>query len=88
MRGSARGDLSAAAAAFGEQSDDEGVGAGRHHRDHVRVQRVLVLLPEAHAVILDKPGVVPDDDFTLAAEDTIRIFISGIGTLENPVAII
>ena len=40
------------------------------------------------AMLLTGTGVVPDDDFTLAAEDTIRIFISGIGTLENPVAII
>ena len=40
------------------------------------------------AMLLTGTGVVPDDDFTLATEDTIRIFISGIGTLENPVAII
>ena len=40
------------------------------------------------AMLLTGTGVVPGDEFTLAAEDTIRIFISGIGTLENPVAII
>jgi len=31
-------------------------------------------------------GIVPGDDFTLAAGDLIRITIEGIGTLENPVA--
>jgi 2-dehydro-3-deoxy-D-arabinonate dehydratase len=31
-------------------------------------------------------GIVPGNDFTLAREDTIRISIDGIGTLENHVA--
>ena len=31
-------------------------------------------------------GIVPEDDFTLAGGDTIRITIDGIGTLENRVA--
>jgi 2-dehydro-3-deoxy-D-arabinonate dehydratase len=31
-------------------------------------------------------GIVPDDDFTLASGDVIRIEIDGIGTLENYVA--
>ncbi len=31
-------------------------------------------------------GIVPPDDFTLALEDTVRITIQGIGTLENTVA--
>jgi 2-dehydro-3-deoxy-D-arabinonate dehydratase len=31
-------------------------------------------------------GIVPDDDFTLASGDLIRIGIDGIGTLENYVA--
>ena len=31
-------------------------------------------------------GIVPDDDFTLASGDVIRIDIDGIGTLENYVA--
>jgi len=30
-------------------------------------------------------GVVPEDDFTLARGDVIRITIDGIGTLENTV---
>jgi 2-dehydro-3-deoxy-D-arabinonate dehydratase len=38
------------------------------------------------AMLLTGTGVVPDDDFTLAVDDVIRITISGIGTLENPVA--
>jgi 2-dehydro-3-deoxy-D-arabinonate dehydratase len=37
-------------------------------------------------MLLTGTGVVPDDDFTLADDDVIRIIISGIGTLENPVA--
>ena len=38
------------------------------------------------AMLLTGTGVVPDDDFTLANDDVIRITISGIGTLENRVA--
>jgi fumarylacetoacetate (FAA) hydrolase family protein len=30
---------------------------------------------------------VPDDSFTLQAGDAVRITISGIGTLENPVVV-
>jgi 2-dehydro-3-deoxy-D-arabinonate dehydratase len=33
-------------------------------------------------------GIVPADSFTLDAGDVVRITISGIGTLENPVAIV
>ncbi len=40
------------------------------------------------AVLLTGTGVVPPDNFTLAAGDRVRIGISGIGTLENPVAIV
>ncbi len=40
------------------------------------------------AVLLTGTGVVPPDGFTLAAGDRVRIRISGIGTLENPVAIV
>jgi 2-dehydro-3-deoxy-D-arabinonate dehydratase len=40
------------------------------------------------AVLLTGAGIVPPDSFTLAAGDTVRITISGIGTLENPVAIV
>ena len=40
------------------------------------------------AMLLTGTGVVPGDEFTLAAEDRIRVTISGIGTLENPVAIV
>ncbi len=40
------------------------------------------------AILLTGTGVVPPDDFTLAAGDLIRITVSGIGTLENPVAVV
>ena len=40
------------------------------------------------AILLTGTGVVPPDDFTLAAGDLIRITISGIGTLENPVLVV
>ena len=40
------------------------------------------------AVLLTGAGIVPDDSFTLDAGDVVRITISGIGTLENPVAIV
>ena len=40
------------------------------------------------AMLLTGTGVVPDDEFTLVAEDRIRITVTGIGTLENPVAIV
>ncbi|MGV3773284.1 MAG: fumarylacetoacetate hydrolase family protein [Verrucomicrobiales bacterium] len=40
------------------------------------------------AVLLTGTGVVPSDDFTLAAGDNISINISGIGTLSNPVTVV
>ena len=40
------------------------------------------------AVLLTGAGIVPPDSFTLKATDSVRITISGIGTLENPVAIV
>ncbi|MBI3881656.1 MAG: fumarylacetoacetate hydrolase family protein [Verrucomicrobia bacterium] len=40
------------------------------------------------AVLLTGTGVVPADDFTLAAGDVVRIRISGIGELVNPVAVV
>lgn len=36
-------------------------------------------------VLLTGTGIVPGDDFTLAAGDVVRISITGIGTLGNPV---
>jgi 2-dehydro-3-deoxy-D-arabinonate dehydratase len=38
------------------------------------------------AMLMTGTGIVPPDDFTLAAGDLIRITIEGIGTLENRVA--
>jgi len=40
------------------------------------------------AVLLTGAGVVPPDEFTLKAHDSVRITISGVGTLENPVAVV
>jgi 2-dehydro-3-deoxy-D-arabinonate dehydratase len=40
------------------------------------------------AVLLTGAGIVPPDSFTLEAGDTVRINISGVGTLENPVAVV
>jgi len=40
------------------------------------------------AVLLTGTGVVPPNDFTLAADDRVHIAISGIGTLDNPVAVV
>ena len=37
------------------------------------------------AILLTGTGVVPGDDFTLAAGDLVSITVSGIGTLSNPV---
>jgi 2-dehydro-3-deoxy-D-arabinonate dehydratase len=38
------------------------------------------------AILLTGTGVVPPDDFTLAAGDLVHIDITGIGRLTNPVA--
>lgn len=40
------------------------------------------------AVLLTGTGIVPPDGFTLAADDRVKIAISGIGTLENPVSVV
>ena len=40
------------------------------------------------AILLTGAGVVPPDAFTLDAGDRVRIAISGIGVLENPVAVV
>ena len=40
------------------------------------------------AVLLTGAGIVPDDTFALKAGDSVRITISGIGTLENPVVVV
>jgi 2-dehydro-3-deoxy-D-arabinonate dehydratase len=38
-------------------------------------------------VLLTGAGIIPPDSFTLAAGDRVRITISGVGTLENPVTV-
>jgi len=40
------------------------------------------------AILLTGTGIVPSDDFTLAAGDLVRIEINGIGTLENSVVVV
>jgi 2-dehydro-3-deoxy-D-arabinonate dehydratase len=40
------------------------------------------------AVLLTGTGIVPADNFTLQEADIVRIEISGIGRLENPVALV
>jgi len=40
------------------------------------------------AMLLTGAGIVPPDAFTLAESDRVRITISGIGTLENPVRVV
>ncbi len=40
------------------------------------------------AVLLTGTGIVPPDAFTLAAGDIVKIEISGIGLLENPVVVV
>ena len=40
------------------------------------------------AVLLTGTGVVPPDQFTLQAQDVVKIEISGIGSLQNPVVIV
>jgi 2-dehydro-3-deoxy-D-arabinonate dehydratase len=40
------------------------------------------------AALLTGTGIVPPDDFTLAAGDTIRITLTGVGRLENPVVVV
>jgi 2-dehydro-3-deoxy-D-arabinonate dehydratase len=40
------------------------------------------------AVLLTGTGIVPDDSFTLQADDVVTIDVSGIGRLENPVVVV
>jgi 2-dehydro-3-deoxy-D-arabinonate dehydratase len=40
------------------------------------------------AMLLTGAGIVPPDSFTLADGDRVRITISGIGTLDNPVRVV
>jgi 2-dehydro-3-deoxy-D-arabinonate dehydratase len=40
------------------------------------------------AVLLTGAGIIPPDSFTLHAGDTVRITISGVGALDNPVAVV
>ncbi len=62
-------------------------------RIHRRLAELLAYLGRSSqypdgAVLLTGTGVVPPDDFTLAAGDTITITIEGIGTLTNTVMVV
>jgi 2-dehydro-3-deoxy-D-arabinonate dehydratase len=39
-------------------------------------------------LLLTGTGIVPPDDFTLQPGDVVRIDISGVGVLENTVAVV
>ena len=47
--------------------------------------RPVSTIPEPISMLLTGTGIVPPDNFTLKPDDAVRISISGIGTLENPV---
>jgi 2-dehydro-3-deoxy-D-arabinonate dehydratase len=49
---------------------------------------VLALDLPAGAVLLTGTGIVPEAEFTLAADDVVRIEIEGIGSLTNRVAVV
>jgi 2-dehydro-3-deoxy-D-arabinonate dehydratase len=40
------------------------------------------------AVLLTGTGIVPGENFTLRAEDRVRIKVDGIGVLENPIILV
>jgi 2-dehydro-3-deoxy-D-arabinonate dehydratase len=74
----------------GEQVFAGGTHAGQIKRSFAEL--VEYLFRSQHfpngVVLLTGAGVIPPDAFTLAADDRVRITISGVGTLENPVAVI
>jgi len=40
------------------------------------------------AILLTGTGIIPPDSFTLNERDVVRIEITGIGVLENPVVVV
>jgi 2-dehydro-3-deoxy-D-arabinonate dehydratase len=77
------------------QRGDDVVFAGETRVDQIkrRFQELIDYLFRSQAfprgaMLLTGAGIVPPDGFTLAAGDRVRITISGIGTLENPVAVV
>jgi 2-dehydro-3-deoxy-D-arabinonate dehydratase len=74
----------------GQQVFDGETRAGRIKRTFAELVEYLFrsqAFPRG-AVLLTGAGIVPPDSFTLEAGDSVRITISGIGTLENPVAVV
>jgi 2-dehydro-3-deoxy-D-arabinonate dehydratase len=65
-------------------------GAGQIKRTFAELIEYLFRSQQfPHGVmLLTGAGVVPPDSFTLEAGDSVRITISGIGSLENPVAVV
>lgn len=62
-------------------------------RIHRRIRELLDYLGRSNAfpqgvVLLTGTGIVPPNDFTLAAGDRVQITIDGIGTLSNTVKIV
>jgi 2-dehydro-3-deoxy-D-arabinonate dehydratase len=72
-------------AVFGGETE-----AGRLKRTFAELQQFLFRCQKfAHGVVLlTGTGIVPPDDFTLQAGDLVRITVSGIGALENPVMVV
>jgi 2-dehydro-3-deoxy-D-arabinonate dehydratase len=75
--------------------DGEQIFAGETRADQIRrpfaelVEYLFRSQSFPHGVVLlTGAGVVPPDAFTLSADDRVRISISGVGTLENPVAVV
>jgi len=78
-----------------ENFEDETVFAGETRVDQIKrtfddlVEHLFrsQMFPRG-AMLLTGAGIVPPDAFTLAEGDRVRITISGIGVLENPVRIV
>jgi len=63
---------------------------GRLKRTFADLQQFLFRCQEFPygVTLLTGTGVVPPDDFTLQAGDLVKITVTGVGTLENPVIVV
>lgn len=75
--------------------DDAVVFQGQTHTDQIRrrPEELIDYLGRAlqfpdGVVLLGGTGIVPPDDFTLAAGDVVQIQIEGLGTLENSIKVV
>lgn len=66
------------------------VSTAKLHRDPADLASWLVraLALPAGAVLLTGTGIVPPDEVSLADGDVVRVAVSGIGTLANPVTVV